>query len=205
MMTSRAEFRLVLREDNTIERLSGVARKHGLLSERDFDQLSELVSRRTQLLARLNETQLVPNAATQTILTNLKTSVLNKPISCADLLRRDEISSLDLRLFGVEIESDENVHEPVEIHVKYEGYIRRQGEMVDQARKMEEMSLPLDLEYGKVRGLSREEVEKLTRIRPRSLGQAQRISGVNPSAIQAILVFLKGRQRSFQEFSVEQQ
>jgi tRNA uridine 5-carboxymethylaminomethyl modification enzyme len=93
----------------------------------------------------------------------------------------------------------------VEIHVKYEGYIRRQGEMVDQARKMEEMSLPLDLEYGKVRGLSREEVEKLTRIRPRSLGQAQRISGVNPSAIQAILVFLKGRQRSFQEFSVEQQ
>jgi tRNA uridine 5-carboxymethylaminomethyl modification enzyme len=68
--------------------------------------------------------------------------------------------------------------------------------MVDQARKMEEMHLPADLPYGSVRGLSREEVEKLGRIQPRSLGQAQRISGVNPSAIQAILVFLKGRDRS---------
>ncbi len=199
MMTSRAEFRLVLREDNTIERLSETAFKSSLISELDFERLSLLMDRRKKLLSDLGSTYLVPNAETQTKLTELKTPVINKPITCADLLRRDEIDCLDLRRFGIEVDQDENVHEPVEIHVKYEGYIRRQDEMVRQARKLEEMSLPAELEYGKVRGLSREEVEKLNRIRPRSLGQAQRISGVNPSAIQAILVFLKGRLRTGQE------
>lgn len=204
MMTSRAEFRLVLREDNTIERLSGVARDRGLISEADFEHLNEIVQKRSSLLGVLNNTTLVPNAQTQATLKELDTAVLCKPISCADLLRRDEIECLDLERFGLRIDPDENVFEPVEIHVKYEGYIRRQEEMVLQARKMEELVLPYDLEYASVRGLSREEVEKLTLVRPRSLGQAQRISGVNPSAVQAILVFLKGRERSSkQEISVE--
>jgi tRNA uridine 5-carboxymethylaminomethyl modification enzyme len=101
---------------------------------------------------------------------------------------------LDLSKLGIAVDPDEDVHEPVEIHIKYSGYIRRQNEMIQQASRLEAMSLPHDLDYGMVRGLSREEVEKLNRVRPRSLGQAQRISGVNPSAIQAILVFLKGRQ-----------
>jgi tRNA uridine 5-carboxymethylaminomethyl modification enzyme len=87
----------------------------------------------------------------------------------------------------------------VEIHLKYSGYIHRQNEMVEQARRMEAMKLPDGLDYDLIRGLSREEIEKLNRIRPISLGQAQRISGVNPSAIQAILVHLKGRQMSHQE------
>jgi tRNA uridine 5-carboxymethylaminomethyl modification enzyme len=93
----------------------------------------------------------------------------------------------------VTIDPDENVFSPVEIHVKYSGYIKRQSEMVDQARRMENMNLPVDLEYSEVRGLSKEEIEKLSKIRPRSLGQAQRISGVNPSAVQALLIYLKGR------------
>ena len=111
----------------------------------------------------------------------------------ADLLRREEISCSDLTGFGVEIDADEDVFSPVEIHVKYSGYIKRQNEMIDQARRLESMNLPADLEYSEVRGLSKEEIEKLSKIRPRSLGQAQRISGVNPSAVQAILIFLKGR------------
>jgi tRNA uridine 5-carboxymethylaminomethyl modification enzyme len=205
MMTSRAEFRLVLREDNTIERLSEISHKFSLISELDFARLNDLVERRRKLLNELDTKFLVPNAETQAKLLELETPVINKPITCADLLRRDEISCLDLERFGIAIDTDENVHEPVEIHVKYEGYIRRQGEMVDQARRLEEMALPEELEYGKVRGLSREEIEKLSRVRPRSLGQAQRISGVNPSAIQAILVFLKGRQRSAQDVIGEQQ
>lgn len=198
MMTSRAEFRLVLREDNTIERLSDVALRSGLISSEDFDHLNGLIARRQRLLADLETIQIVPNAETQAKLAELNTPVINKPLKAADLLRRDEISCLDLRHFGVEVDEDENVHSPVEIHVKYSGYIHRQNEMVDQARKMEDMHLPADLSYASVRGLSREEVEKLNRLQPRSLGQAQRISGVNPSAIQAILVFLKGRERAAQ-------
>ncbi|HAG91832.1 MAG TPA: tRNA uridine-5-carboxymethylaminomethyl(34) synthesis enzyme MnmG, partial [Bdellovibrionales bacterium] len=81
------------------------------------------------------------------------------------------------------------------IRVKYEGYIKRQNEMIDQARRMESTRLPVDLDFSKIRGLSNEEVEKLDQVRPGSLGQASRVSGVNPSAIQAILVYLKGQER----------
>lgn len=200
MMTSRAEFRLVLREDNTIDRLAAVAHRHGLLNDADFGTLAELIARRVKMRTDLETKALVPNPETQRILQELGTPVLAKPITAADLLRREEIDCSVLHRFGIETDSDERVFEPVEIEIKYSGYIKRQGEMVDQAQRMEKMRLPEDLEYQNVRGLSREEVEKLTRIKPRSLGQAQRISGVNPSAIQALLVFLKGR--ASQEFLV---
>lgn len=193
MMTSRAEFRLVLREDNTIERLAQAGFDCGLLSSEDFDHLSSLVQRRQDLLRGLESLTLVPNASTLEKLKGLNTPVILKPTSGADLLRRDEISCLDLKTFGLEVDEDENVHGPVEIHVKYSGYIHRQNEMITQARKLEDMRLPDAMDYSQVRGLSREEVEKLNRLKPLSLGQAQRISGVNPSAIQAIMVFLKGR------------
>ena len=193
MMTSRAEFRLVLREDNTIERLAGIAHVNGLLKEQDFQRLSDLLVKRQALSTRLHETVLVPNALTQETLRSIGTPVIAKPVKAADLLRREEICSFDLRHFGIEVDDDDLVYEPVEIAIKYSGYISRQSDMVDQARKMEGLVLPSSLDYGSVRGLSREEVEKLSAVRPRSLGQAQRISGVNPSAIQALLVFLKGR------------
>lgn len=194
MMTSRAEFRLVLREDNTIERLSTISKNLGLVSAQDSEQLQSLVERRQSLLQRLQTFGLYPNAETQARLLKMGTPVITKPFTAADLLRRDEVSCSMLTQLGVEVDEDEDVRGPVEIHVKYSGYIQRQNEMVDQARKMEELVLPFDLSYSQVRGLSREETEKLERVRPLSLGQAQRISGVNPSAIQAILVHLKGRQ-----------
>ncbi len=196
MMTSRAEFRLVLREDNTIERLAGIGEKFGLLTMEQSEHLQNIMSKRGALLRELDELSLVPNEKTQAKLTELGTPVLLKPIKAADLLRRDEISCLQLKHFGVNVPEDEDIYSPVEIHVKYSGYIKRQNEMVEQARKLEELRIPADLEYASVRGLSREEIEKLSRIKPRSLGQAQRISGVNPSAIQALLVCLKGRARS---------
>jgi tRNA uridine 5-carboxymethylaminomethyl modification enzyme len=196
MMTSRAEFRLVLREDNTIERLGHIARDCGLISDEKWERMRSLVERRESLLRTLNEMSLVPNEKTLDSLRELNTPVINKPIKAADLLRRDEIRCLDLRRFGFSIDDDLDVMEPVEIHVKYSGYIKRQNEMVEQARRLEGMRIPADLDYDAVRGLSREEIEKLNRIRPQSLGQAQRISGVNPSAIQALLVHLKARERS---------
>lgn len=195
MMTSRAEFRLVLREDNTIDRLAKVAHSHGLIGERDFATLSEIIRRRHELLNRLETQDLVPDPETLRKLEKIGTPAITKPIKMADLLRRVEISCSDLVNFGLDAVDDERVSSPVEIHVKYSGYIKRQNEMIESARKLENMTLPPDLKYAEVRGLSREEVEKLSRIQPRSLGQAQRISGVNPSAIQAILIFLKGRQQ----------
>jgi len=196
MMTSRAEFRLVLREDNTIERLAQVGRDVGLLSDKDYGQLADVIERRRQLLGRLEGLSLVPNEKTRGLLTEMGTQVIAKPITGADLLRREEVRCLDLRKFGIEVEEDDNIHEPVEIHVKYAGYISRQSDMVEQARRLEAMRMPEGLDYGRVRGLSREEVEKLSRLRPSTLGQAQRISGVNPSAVQALLVHLKGRRPS---------
>ena len=200
MMTSRAEFRLVLREDNTYERLTDIAGKCGLISARDVSHLTSVLRRREALLERIQGKTLVPDALTQSKLTEMGTPVLTKPITAADLLRRDEIECSHLTRFGVEVDEEEDVVSSVEIQVKYSGYIGRQNEMIRQAQKLENMGLPTDIDYASVRGLSREEVEKLSHIRPRSLGQAQRISGVNPSAIQAILVFLKGR--STQELSV---
>jgi tRNA uridine 5-carboxymethylaminomethyl modification enzyme len=199
MMTSRAEFRLVLREDNTIERLAQVGFDCGLLSREDFDRLNTLVQRRQDLLRGLESLTLVPNASTLEKLRELNTSVILKPTSGADLLRRDEISCLGLRSFGLDVPEDENIFGPVEIHVKYSGYIHRQNEMILQARKLEDLKLSESLDYSEIRGLSREEVEKLNRLKPASLGQAQRISGVNPSAIQAIMVHLKGRERRLSE------
>jgi tRNA uridine 5-carboxymethylaminomethyl modification enzyme len=199
MMTSRAEFRLVLREDNTIERLAKVGYENGLIAEVDFEHLSGLLSRRQRLRGFLDEKILVPNPETQAKLSELGTSVLNKPISAADLLRRDEISCSSLEQIGICLNEEEDVTGPVEIDVKYSGYIRRQNDMIEQAQRLEQMRLPLDLEYSAVRGLSREEIEKLSGVRPLSLGQAQRISGVNPSAIQAILVHLRGREKRLRE------
>lgn len=196
MMTSRAEFRLVLREDNTIERLGRVGFEAGLLSPEQFDILERLLRQRSELLASIEATDVLPTETTQNVLREMGSAVLSKPLKAADLLRREEIRCLDLKRFGVDVPDDEDVFGPVEIHVKYSGYIKRQNEMVEQARKLEEMRIPADLEYASVRGLSREEIEKLTQVQPRSLGQAQRISGVNPSAIQAILVHLKGRTRT---------
>lgn len=195
MMTSRAEFRLVLREDNTIERLADLGFRSGLLDQASFDLLRDLLDRRQSLLARLESTVLVPSSDTLTKLGSLGTSGINKPIVIADLLRRSEVSCLSLRTLGFEFDEDDDVDvfEPVEIQVKYSGYIRRQNEMIAEATRMENIMLPDDFDYGTVRGLSCEAIEKLRRVRPQSLGQARRISGVDPSAVQAILVHLKGR------------
>ena len=110
-------------------------------------------------------------------------------------MRRSEVDSSVLRRLGVDVEIDPIISEPVEIEVKYAGYIFRQNELIEQTQRLEKLALPSDLNYGLIRGLSHEEIEKLSKLRPLSLGQAQRISGVNPSAIQAVLVHLKGRRK----------
>ena len=118
-------------------------------------------------------------------------------------MRRAEVSSSNLKTLGFDVNEDPNVTEPVEIEVKYSGYIKRQLELISQQKRLEGMLLSEEISYADICGLSREEVEKLSKIRPRTLGQAQRISGVNPSAIQAIMIYLKGRSK-LKDITIEQ-
>lgn len=208
MFTSRAEHRLVLREDNTIRRLAALSKELGVMGAAGSERLDHILESQDRLLAELRAIVLVPNAETQAKLAAMGTSGLLKPTTGEELLRRPEIEIHRMREFGVEsLEvsdmNDRAIVEAVEIEVKYAGYISRQGEIIEQTRKLEDLKLPKDLIYASVRGLSSEEIEKLGRIRPMTLGQAQRISGVNPSAIQALLVHMKGR-RKIKEMTLEQ-
>ena len=193
MMTSRAEHRLVLREDNVIERLANIGYDLGLLDEACWTRLSKILERRDAYTHLLKSTKIFPNRATQEKLVKMGTKPLLKPSSLAELLRRPEIVYEDLSIFLDQNECEYNIANPVEIEIKYEGYIRREKEIIRQAEKLENLLIPSDMDFRSVRGLSGEEIEKLSEIRPRTLGQAQRISGVNPSAVQAMLVFLKGK------------
>ncbi|MBS1969071.1 MAG: tRNA uridine-5-carboxymethylaminomethyl(34) synthesis enzyme MnmG [Bdellovibrionales bacterium] len=195
MFTSRAEHRLVLREDNTIDRLGEVAIGAGLVNPESIQSLRNLKERRSTMIEKLRSERLFPVAETQEKLTALGTSVLLKPVSFEELLRRPEISCSTLQDFGFEMDLDPNVSEPVEIEVKYSGYVKRQMELIEQSKRLEELRLPEELSYKEIRGLSNEEVTKLSQVKPRTLGQAQRISGVNPSAIQAIMIYLKGHKK----------
>jgi tRNA uridine 5-carboxymethylaminomethyl modification enzyme len=176
----------------------------GLVSSQNFEKFSRLSSQRQELLSFLRSTKVYPNQLTQEKLRNLGTSVLTKPLTLEELLRRPEICVKDLTEFGMAGVAEE-VGEPLEIDVKYSGYVKRQLEIVEQTKKLDEMRLDADLEYSSIMGLSNEEVEKLTQIRPLSLGQAGRISGVNPSAIQALLIHLKGKGQKLREMRVYEQ
>lgn len=193
MFTSRAEFRLVLREDNSLDRLLGVSEQFGLLKGHELDRAQKIMEDRKNILRYIDETSLTPTAETQSKLKDLGTTPLQKPAKLSEVLQRPEIGMNDLYVFGVPDHDPWDVGEPIEISVKYRGYIDRQNEFLLQSKKLEEMTLPSDIDYSKIKGLRIEEVEKLSGVRPRTLGQAGRISGVNPSAVQAIMIFLKSK------------
>jgi tRNA uridine 5-carboxymethylaminomethyl modification enzyme len=204
MFTSRAEHRLVLREDNSIDRLADIAANIGIVSDASNKLLADLRAKRQVLHDRLRETKVFPNKETQAILTSIGTPEMTKSLSFEELLRRPELVSSHLELLGFAMDTDPNVVEPVEIEVKYSGYVKRQLDLINQSKRLEEMLLPETLIYSEIRGLSNEEKDKLQRIKPRTLGQAQRISGVNPSAIQAIMIHLKGHKK-IKELNLEGQ
>lgn len=204
MFTSRAEHRLVLREDNSIDRLADIAANIGIVNEASLEHVAKLRQKRQVLHERMRETKVFPNKETQAILATIPTPEMTKSLSIEELLRRPELTSSHLELLGFELDSDPNVVEPVEIEVKYSGYVKRQLDLINQSKRMEEMLLPETLTYSEIRGLSNEEKDKLQRIKPRTLGQAQRISGVNPSAIQAIMIHLKGHKK-IKELNLEGQ
>lgn len=192
MFTSRAEHRLVLREDNTLDRLSVWAEKLGIVPKERQEYLANIQARRAALRQRLQNERMFPTAETQTKLVDIGSTPLLKPQTYEEILRRPEVSTDLLPKLGFELFDSPEVLEPIEIDVKYAGYIRRQQDLIEQSKRSEELVLPVDLQFSAIKGLSAEEVQKLSAVRPRTLGQAQRISGVNPSAVQAMMIYLKG-------------
>ncbi len=203
MFTSRAEHRLVLREDNTIDRLSEISRALGIVPEKQLDRLRVIRENRENLHASLRQKIIYPKPEVNEMIVSMGSTALLKPATAEEFLRRPEISFSNLRSVGLEYIDDETVTEAVEIQVKYSGYIKRQYEIIEQSKKMENSEIPDSTQYLLIKGLSNEEIDKLSLVKPRTLGQAARISGVNPSAIQAIMVYLKGYNKNVRDLNFE--
>ncbi len=192
MFTSRAEYRLLLREDNADLRLREKGRSAGLVNDQDYMEFINKKNSIERELERLAKVIIQPTAGTNDRLGTLGTTALKNPISSLDLLRRPEISYRHLNFFDQSCSlTDPAVAEEVEIQVKYAGYIQRQEEQVGKLSRLEGVRLPANVDFRAIPGLTAEVREKLERVRPLSLGQASRISGITPAAISILLIYLK--------------
>ena len=196
MFTSRAEYRLLLREANADARLTPLGRELGLVSDSQWALFCDKQRRIAAVMEQLNQTRIHPDAGTRDRLAALGQPEPSRSLTLAELLRRPAITLRDLRVFLPDLaDLPEEVALEAETSVKYEGYLSRQEELVRQASRLEQARLPEDLDYAAVAGLTREVVEKLQKVRPETLGQAGRISGVTPAAINCLEIHLKKLER----------
>lgn len=194
MFTSRAEYRLLLREDNADLRLTDIGYKIGLASNQAHERVRSKKQAVAALAQHLEQTQIVPGAETNSLLESFQSSPLRNQASLAQILRRPEISLSHLRMLRPDIPGHRpDVDAQVEIQLKYQGYVDRQHDIVERFQKMEHARLPDAIDYSRISGLSREACEKLTRIKPRSLGQAARIPGITPAAISLLSFYIKSK------------
>ncbi len=192
IMTSRAEYRLVLRQDNADQRLTPLGYKLGLISEERYQKFKDKLAMIDEAFAFLRKNKVTPSENTIKILQEKGSGSLSKPTSLEKLLRRPELEFDDLAEFVKEFpEYPAEVKEQVNIQVKYKGYIERQMSQIKQFKKMEDRLLPPDIDYDKLDNLRIEAKEKLSKIRPRSIGQASRISGVSPADISVLMIYLE--------------
>ncbi|HJB74766.1 MAG TPA: tRNA uridine-5-carboxymethylaminomethyl(34) synthesis enzyme MnmG [Candidatus Eubacterium faecale] len=192
MMTSRSEYRLVLRQDNADLRLTPLGHEIGLISE---ERYAAFLKKKEQIAAemqRIEETSVHVSDELQSILEKCNTTPLKKGCKMIELLKRPQVTYKDLESIDSERpDYPPEVFEQVEISVKYEGYIARQEQQIREMRRIERKKIPADLDYTSLKGLRLEAVEKLSKIRPENLGQASRISGVNPADIAALNIILE--------------
>jgi tRNA uridine 5-carboxymethylaminomethyl modification enzyme len=191
MFTSRAEYRLILREDNADLRLTEKGRELGLVSDARwaaFSEKRESIERETQ---RLRSTWVQPGTEGGDAVNKIVSNPISREYSLMDILKRPEVNYSQIANVKGEGVQNETVAEQVEIAAKYEGYILRQQEEIDQLRRYENTALPVELDYSKIGGLSNEIIQKLSKTRPETLGVASRISGVTPAAVSQLLIHLK--------------
>ena len=191
MMTSRSEYRLILRQDNADERLMPIGHTIGLVSDEKFRKFERRQALKKAEMRRVKETTIPASDEVNQILVSRETSPISNPIRLVELLKRpelcyDALASVD----KTRPDYPSYIFENVEIEIKYEGYIRRQQAMIDEAHRLELKKLPVDIEYPSITGLRLEAIEKLSKIRPESIGQASRISGVSPADISVLLIWL---------------
>jgi len=192
MFTSRAEHRLLLREDNADLRLTEIGYNIGLATTEAQQRVAAKKAETSNLIGLLEQKQISPTAEINKSLEAIGSAPIRNQTSLARLLRRPEISVSDITAFTEDLSGfAPDVTLQAEVEIKYAGYIDRQMEMVERFKKIEHVRLPEDLNYSDITGLSREVREKLTRIKPRSLGQASRISGITPAAISLLSVYLR--------------
>jgi tRNA uridine 5-carboxymethylaminomethyl modification enzyme len=195
MFTSRAEHRLLLREDNAVERLGPTAERLGLLDEPACARLERRRRESGATRARLESHRFHPSPATSEVLGRAGTAPLRAVTSAVELLRRPEVDWHVLEALGFAPPADEDVRTSLLLDVKYSGYIARQQTLVAQAERLEGTALPADIDFTAIGGLSAEVLEKLRQVGPRTLGQAARIPGVTPAAISLLGVHLARRGR----------
>lgn len=192
MMTSRSEYRLVLRQDNADLRLTPLGHEIGLISDERYAAFLKKKEQIAQEMKRIEETSVHATDELQAILKKCNTTPLKKGCKMIELLKRPQVTYKDLESVDPDRpDYPPEVFEQVEISVKYEGYIARQEQQIKEMRRIERKKIPADLDYSSLKGLRLEAIEKLSKIRPENLGQASRISGVNPADIAALNIILE--------------
>ncbi len=197
MMTSRSEYRLLLREDNADERLTPIGYKVGLISEERYNRLKKKLELIDEEVTRLETQNVGPSEQLNSYLESCGTETVTNGTTLAKLLKRPQVSYEGLSCVDKNRhELPDEVTEQAALRIKYEGYIKIQLEQVEAMRRLEEKLLPEDVDYQSIRGLRLEAAEKLNKVRPLSIGQASRISGVNPADVSVLAIWLEQRKRS---------